>query len=266
MLRTRINGRAARPHFSNTRIRQRNRRESLPTGHQGKSSEPIVYQGKYGQWKVEDEDRLEVFGYRLGLNLAVAATVGQGLRAFLPEAQASSSLSLFLAHSQNIALFVGLTGFGASLQLIHVYVDPLKKMLQVFLALGVLGTIFISTSELYSSSSSAYYGVIDFVVDQRWTVWAVGPIFAALTGVSVKEGLCYGKFECAGLALLTPVLLLSHLNGATTSMEKILLAPWLFLMTVFAARKWTQGIEEDIGDKSVFMYIKNQRERNTGSS
>ena len=36
----------------------------------------------------------------------------------------------------------------------------------------------------------------------------MGPLFAAVTGVAFKEGVCYGKPECAVLFFLTPMLLL----------------------------------------------------------
>ena len=36
----------------------------------------------------------------------------------------------------------------------------------------------------------------------------MGPLFAAVTGVAFKEGVCYGKPECVVLFFLTPALLL----------------------------------------------------------
>lgn len=41
----------------------------------------------------------------------------------------------------------------------------------------------------------------------------MGPLFAALTGVAFKEGLCYGKGEAAALFFALPLLLLGHLSG-----------------------------------------------------
>ena len=54
--------------------------------------------------------------------------------------------------------------------------------------------------------------VTEFVASHPGAVWAVGPLFAAVTGVAFKEGVCYGKPECAVLFFLTPTLLL----GKTT--------------------------------------------------
>lgn len=41
-----------------------------------------------------------------------------------------------------------------------------------------------------------------YVVEHAGTVLGVGPAFAAVTAVAIKEGLCYGKGEAAALALV----------------------------------------------------------------
>ncbi len=38
-----------------------------------------------------------------------------------------------------------------------------------------------------------------YVGDHHASLWLIGPFFAAITGLAFKEGICYGKFECAGL-------------------------------------------------------------------
>jgi uncharacterized integral membrane protein len=69
----------------------------------------------------------------------------------------------------------------------------------------------------------------------------------------VKEGFCYGKPEAAGIALLTPLLLLGHLTGLLPgAAARLLLAGAAGCTAVFAARKYTQAVKDDIGDKSVF--------------
>ncbi len=68
------------------------------------------------------------------------------------------------------------------------------------------------------------------------------------------QGLCYGKPECAALFFLTPTLLLGHLFGfLPESAERGLLLGLCGLAVLFAGRKYTQPIKDDIGDKSVFM-------------
>jgi uncharacterized integral membrane protein len=76
------------------------------------------------------------------------------------------------------------------------------------------------------------------------------------TGVAVKEGLCYGKGEAAALGLLLPLLLLghlSHLAPAESPAGHVLLVASAVTVAVFAGRKYTQPVKDDIGDKSVFM-------------
>ncbi|HEY9804564.1 MAG TPA: DUF2301 domain-containing membrane protein, partial [Leptolyngbyaceae cyanobacterium] len=52
-------------------------------------------------------------------------------------------------------------------------------------------------------------------------------------------------------------LLLGHLVGILPSQwEQILLGVWAVLFIVFAVRKAIQAIPPDIGDKSVFAYLK----------
>lgn len=73
-----------------------------------------------------------------------------------------------------------------------------------------------------------------------------------LTGA--VQGACYGKWEAVALFFITPVLLLGHLTGLVPEGgQKGLLITFVTLFTVFAGRKWTQAIKDDIGDKSVFM-------------
>lgn len=50
--------------------------------------------------------------------------------------------------------------------------------------------------------------VVQSVVSNPSLVWGVGPLFAAITGVAFKEGMCYGKAEAAALFFVTPTLLL----------------------------------------------------------
>ena len=47
------------------------------------------------------------------------------------------------------------------------------------------------------------------------SVLLVGPMFAALTGLAFKEGMCYGKPEAALLFFAVPAMCLSHLFGAS---------------------------------------------------
>ena len=68
------------------------------------------------------------------------------------------------------------------------------------------------------------------------------------------QGACYGKPEAIALFFITPLLLLGHLTSwVPEGAQQTLLITFVALFTVFAGRKWTQAIKDDIGDKSVFM-------------
>jgi uncharacterized integral membrane protein len=87
----------------------------------------------------------------------------------------------------------------------------------------------------------------------------IGFTFAALTGIYFKEAFCFNRFETKFLTPLVPMLLLGHLAGVLpTAWEQVLLGIWAVLFMVFALRKVVQPIPADIGDKSVFAYLKEQ--------
>jgi uncharacterized integral membrane protein len=90
-------------------------------------------------------------------------------------------------------------------------------------------------------------------------ILGIGFTFAALTGIFFKEGFCFHRLETKILTPLVPLLLLGHLTGIlSTPAEPILLATWAIFFLIFAVRKIIQPIPPDIGDKSVFDYLKNQ--------
>lgn len=95
--------------------------------------------------------------------------------------------------------------------------------------------------------------ITEYVSSHREAVWLVGPLFASVTGLGIKEGLCYGTAAAAGITLVTPVLCLGHLSGLMPEAgTKALLMALNLLVVAFAAGKYSQPIEGDIGDKSVF--------------
>ena len=201
------------------------------------------YQGAYGTYVIGQEDEREVLLYRSGINLSAATSVLASATAFFPDEQALHNLDL------NVLTLLFSGGLLLSLTQIHIYVDPLKKFLWFLWATGFLGTLFLMCTEDSS--------VPVFVAANPWAVWLVGPMFASLTGVAFKEGLCYGKAEAAGLFGATPLLLLSHLSSLVDAKGELgLLAAFEILLAVFALRKWTQATKDDVGDKSVFDFLK----------
>lgn len=69
---------------------------------------------------------------------------------------------------------------------------------------------------------------------------------------SPLQGFCYRKQESWALSLLLPTLLLGHLSGLLPEAgEKGLAAVVAALLLLFAARKYTQPVREDIGGEGV---------------
>ena len=128
------------------------------------------------------------------------------------------------------------------------YVTPIKRTMQTLWAAGLLGSLAVAATHDGAPVAAAVY-------TQKELVWVVGPLFAALTGLCFKEGACYGKPESAALFFLWPALLLGHLAGAPDAAKAPMLAAAAALVTLFAARKWTQEVKDDIGDKSVFDFL-----------
>ncbi|KAK1572416.1 hypothetical protein Q3G72_032411 [Acer saccharum] len=212
------------------------------------SFDPTVYQGVYGPWTVDSTDVKEVILYRSGLVTAAASFVVAASAVFLP-----SDSFLTETIKQNIDLFyiLGAGGLGLSLILIHIYVTELKRTLQAFWALGVVGSLATYAALALPAGES----LVQYVINNPTSVWFVGPLFAALTGLVFKEGLCYGKLEAGLLTFIIPTVLLGHLSGLMDDGVKLtLLGSWMALFVIFAGRKFTQPIKDDIGDKSVFMF------------
>lgn len=205
-----------------------------------------VYNGVYGPWTVEAEDVKEVISYRSGLVTAAASFVIAASAAYLP-----GDLSDTLKQNIDFFYVIGSGGLGLSLFLIHIYVTEIKRTLQALWGLGVLG----SAATYITLAQPANKTLIQYVIDNPSAVWLVGPLFAALTGLVFKEGLCYGKLEAGALTFIIPILLLGHLSGLMDDGTKLtLLALWMGLFVIFAGRKFTQPIKDDIGDKSVFTF------------
>jgi len=126
-------------------------------------------------------------------------------------------------------------------------------MLQLFWLVGVLGGSFV----LVSTGTASLPG---YVAENNSAVWFIGPSFAALTGLTFKEGVCYGKGEAFALTILLPALLLGHLSGVGNYgngvLDKTLAVIVSGLLLVFAGRKYTQPVKDDIGDGSVFNFMR----------
>ena len=193
---------------------------------------------------------LKTTSYRLGLTATAVALAGGaaiGLASGGGTGDAGAGAPAAAAAALDALCALGAAGLGVSVCLIHVYVTPLKRLLQAAWAAGAAGALYLAAAEAGGEPVALY------VAHHPWAVWLVGPYFVALTGVAVKEGFCYGKPEAAAVAALLPALLLGHLSGALPAAAlRVLLGGAAAATGVFAARKYTQAVKDDIGDKSVF--------------
>jgi uncharacterized integral membrane protein len=203
--------------------------------------EPQTYQGQFGEYTITKRDRLEVIIYRGGLVLAAASFA---IASNLFFAQGKAALS---AITPLFALFS--LGLGVSLYFIHIYLKPLHLALQAFWVIGTVATIAIATSH---NEPLALY-----IYDHPLTLLGTGFTFAALTGIFFKEAFCFNRLETKILTPIVPLLLLGHMAGILPlEVEQALLGAWSIGFSIFAIRKMTQEIDPDIGDKSVFAYLK----------
>lgn len=209
-------------------------------------SELEIYQGQFGEFTITDSDRLGVIVYRSGLAVAAASF--------------AIASWLVLSSNYNPQLFALLTplyalfcvALGVSLATIHIYLAPLHRLLQICLGVGVIasGILAVQSPEPLAL----------FVYHNPMTLFGVGFTFVALTGIYFKEAFCFNRLETKLLTPVVPLLLLGHLVGVLpVEWERVLLGIWAIFFVMFAFRKVIQPIPPDIGDKSVFTYLKQKQ-------
>ncbi len=216
---------------------------------QPKQDEAVIYHGQFGDFTITADDRASVITYRIGLLVAALSF-------------AVGSFGLLLDRTGNILplltpLIVCFTlALGISLATIHIYLAVLHRLLQIFWAIGSLALVVLALS-----SSEPLALAINHHPSAMFTVDFA---FAALTGIYFKEAFCFNRLETKLLTPLVPILLLGHLVGILPlQWERILLGGWAIFFIVLALRKVVQPIPPDIGDKSVFAYLKEHRSAKT---
>ncbi|HAZ45609.1 MAG TPA: hypothetical protein DDW76_28180 [Cyanobacteria bacterium UBA11369] len=210
------------------------------------SSEPRVYQGQFGEFTITQSDRTGVIVYRTGLMVAALSfAIATGLVLWQGNNPTVLTAVTFLYACFYIAL-------GVSLATIHIYLASLHRLLQVFWAIGGVASLVLALQFSAPLALTVYH--------QPLAIVGVGFTFAALTGIYFKEAFCFDRFETKLLTPLVPILLLGHLFGVLPlNGEQFLLGLWAILFIVFALRKSIQAIPPDIGDKSVFEYLKHNK-------
>jgi uncharacterized integral membrane protein len=127
----------------------------------------------------------------------------------------------------------------------------LHRILQLFWVIGSICAFIFGHGDSQAFAMTIY--------QQPLTTLGIGFTFAALTGIYFKEGFCFNRLETKILTPIVPLLLLGHLTGIlSTQAEQVLLGIWAIFFFIFAVRKVIQPIPPDIGDKSVFDYLKKQ--------
>ncbi|MEH2149162.1 DUF2301 domain-containing membrane protein [Nostoc sp.] len=208
-------------------------------------STPEIYQGQFGEFTITQSDRTGVIIYRAGLMVAALSfAIGSALVLL------NNNPNVFTILTPLYACFS--LALGVSLFTIHIYMASLHRTLQIFWAIGSITSVILAITSSEPLALAIY--------NQPITLFGVGFLFVALTGIYFKEAFCFNRLETKVLTPIVPILLLGHLVGILpTQGESVLLGIWATLFLVFALRKTVQAIPADIGDKSVFTYLKEQR-------
>ncbi len=208
-------------------------------------SESTIYPGQFGNFTITKSDRIGVIIYRSSLMVA-ALSFALGTWLVL---QMGDNPDVIQALTPLYGIFC--LALGVSLLTIHIYMALLHRVLQVFWAIGTVAAAVVAVQNNQPLAL--------FIYTHPVTLLGVGFTFAALTGIYFKEAVCFNRLETKILMPLVPLLLLGHLAGIFPAIwEQILLGIWAILFAVFAFRKAVQAIPADIGDKSVFAYLKQQ--------
>ena len=105
-------------------------------------------------------------------------------------------------------------------------------------------------------------GLLPALAAQPLWILAIGPFFAALAGVGFKEFFCFRRPEAIGVTLLLPVALLGRLVGLLGAESSVaLLAVQAGLLLLLCLRKFPMPAAADVGDKSVFDWLEQQRQQ-----
>ncbi|MFM7171062.1 MAG: DUF2301 domain-containing membrane protein [Cyanobium sp.] len=201
-----------------------------------------VFEGVYGTYTITAHDRREVLGYRLALTSVAVAQLALALQ----------------WHQWGSALLwpwlvVMAVGLGLALRWIHIYLRPLHRALQLFWLAGCLGLVALGAWLTPG-------GMVDEAFRRPLAILAIGPFFAALTGIGFKEFFCFRRPEAVGVTLLLPMALLGRLTGLLpVSTTLALLTLQALLLLVLCLRKFPMEAAADVGDKSVFTHLEQLR-------
>ena len=202
--------------------------------------------GVYGDFIVTSNDKKEVLLYRLSI-LFCGLFFSIGIANWF-----------YHGSHQTWIYLLGLSiSIGLSLKWIHIYLRPLHQTLVIFWLLGSLGILILSY----------IYGLTNIIFGLRENpklILLIGPLFASLTGIGFKEFFCFRRIEAIGITIFIPIALVGYLTELANERFTfaMLVISSLQLLTM-GIRKFNLPAEADIGDKSVFDFLENQRKLKT---
>ncbi|MFN5161450.1 MAG: DUF2301 domain-containing membrane protein [Cyanobacteriota bacterium] len=201
-----------------------------------------TFEGMFGPYTIDADDRREVLGYRLALTAVALSQLG-----LLSQWRWAGPAFTWLW------LLPMAAGLGLALRWIHIYLRPLHRALQLFWLLGCLGWLALGLE-------TGPERMFETLRSQPLWILAIGPFFAALAGVGFKEFFCFRRLEAVGVTLLLPLALLGRLTGLLSpAATGQLLAAEAVLLLVLCLRKWPMPAAADVGDKSVFTHLERER-------
>lgn len=213
-----------------------------PSSLPGPAPTDPVFEGMFGTYTITERDRREVLGYRLALTSVAVALLALLLQWHQWGPALTWPWLLLMA-----------AGLGLALQWIHIYLRPLHLALKLFWLLGCLGAAALA-------SRVGPDALLPTLASQPLWILAVGPFFAALTGIGFKEFFCFRRPEAIGVTLLLPVALLGRLSGLLAPEPTgALLTLAAALLLLLCLRKFPMEAAADVGDKSVFEHLARQR-------
>ncbi|AGY56472.1 DUF2301 domain-containing membrane protein [Gloeobacter kilaueensis] len=200
-----------------------------------------VFTGRFGTYQITVADRRGVLTYRLALlAMAISFTLaGIAVIAGGSPWLVSALFALFAA-ALAVALFT-----------IHIYMLALHRALWALWAVGVAASVALS----FALGAP----IAQLVAANPLTVLAPGFVFAALTGICIKESFCFGWWETALVAFCLPVLILGYLGGMLApAVGTGLFAACALALLLVTIRKFFYPVPGDIGDKTIHAYVRGE--------
>jgi uncharacterized integral membrane protein len=209
-------------------------------------SGPVVHQGHFGEFTINQSDRRGIIIYRMGLVISALSFI---TGSFLVLWQGATPFILQIL-TPLFAVFS--LGLAISIITTRIYFIFLHRLLQIF---WLMGTVSMTVLIWQNPKPLAL-----LIYDDSLALFATCFSFATLTGIYLKETFCYQQVEAILLTILVPTIFVGHVNGLfSLSTERGLLIVWMILFLIFIGRKVVQPLAPDIGDKSVFTYLEQRR-------